>query len=116
VTTLTEGVLWTMFVTKLKLSAVALLLIAAGSAALVGQATAQKPAARQGLVPAPHASARRAEEAARSDDELDIVMLERAWVQAIPRRDAAIVNRVLADDFQGIDPVGNIFTKATYLP
>ena len=116
VTTLTRGVLWTMFVTKLKLSAVALLLLAAGSAALVGQATAQKPAARPGLVPAPDAPARRAQEAARSDDEIDIEMLEHAWAQAIPRRDAAIVNRIMADDFEGIDPVGNIFTKATYMP
>jgi RNA polymerase sigma factor (sigma-70 family) len=116
VTTLTRGVLWTMFVTKLKLSAVALLLLAAGSAALVGQATAQKPATRPGLVPTTEAPARRAEEAARSDDEVDIVLLERAWAQAIPRRDAAIVNRIMADDFEGIDPVGNLFTKATYLP
>ena len=43
-------------------------------------------------------------------------MLERAWAAAIPRRDAAIVNRIMADDFEGIDPVGNVFTKATYLP
>jgi ketosteroid isomerase-like protein len=116
VTTLTQGVLWTMFVTKLKLSTVALLLIAAGSAALVGQATAQKPAVRPRPVPTTEAPAGRAEEAARSDDEVDIVLLERAWAQAIPRRDAAIINRIMAEDFEGIDPVGNLFTKATYLP
>ncbi len=116
VTTLTQGVLWTMFVTKLKLSAVALLLIAAGSAALVGQATAQKPPEPPRRIPAPDAPAGRAQEAPRSDDELDIVMLERAWAQAIPRRDAAIVNRIMADDFEGIDPVGNSFTKSTYMP
>ena len=46
VTALTEGVLWTMFLTKLKFAAAALLLIATGSAVLVSQATAQKPAAR----------------------------------------------------------------------
>ena len=51
----------------------------------------------------PAASATRADEVSRRDDELDVVMLERAWVEAIPRRDAAIVNRILTDDFEGID-------------
>jgi ketosteroid isomerase-like protein/biotin carboxyl carrier protein len=41
--------------------------------------------------------------------------LDRAWAGAIPRRDTAFVNRILADDFAGIDPAGNIFTKAAYL-
>ena len=43
-------------------------------------------------------------------------MLERAWVDAITRRDAAVINRIMADDFEGIDPVGNVYSKATYLP
>ena len=43
-------------------------------------------------------------------------MLERAWADAITRRDEAVINRIMADDFEGIDPVGNVFTKATYLP
>ena len=43
-------------------------------------------------------------------------MLERAWADAITRRDAAVINRIMADDFEGIDPAGNIFTKATYMP
>jgi RNA polymerase sigma factor (sigma-70 family) len=113
VATLTEGVLRTMFLTKLKLAAVAMLLIITGSAALLGQASAQKTSGLQPIVPIPAAPANADPP---RDDELDIVMLERAWVDAIPRRDAAIVNRIMADDFEGIDPVANIFTKATYMP
>jgi ketosteroid isomerase-like protein len=122
VTTLTEGVLRTMFWTKLKLAAVVLLLITAGSAAPIGQATAQKPnpdpkpLERPGIVTDPAATPKGVDDSAPRDDELDVVLLERAWVDAIPRRDAAIVNRIMADDFAGIDPVGNIFTKATYMP
>jgi ketosteroid isomerase-like protein len=122
VTTLTEGVLRTMFWTKLKLAAVVLLLITSGSAALIGQATAQKPnpdpkpLERPGIVTDPTATPKGVNDSAPRDDELDVILLERAWVDAIPRRDAAIVNRIMADDFEGIDPVGNIFTKATYLP
>src|SRR5262249_25099669 len=50
------------------------------------------------------------------DDEIDLIMLERAWVDAIRRRDAAVVSRIMAEDFEGIDPAGNVFTQATYLP
>jgi protein SCO1 len=100
------GVLRTMFITKLKVAAAALLLVMTGSAVLVSQATAQKPSTRQGIVSSPAA---RSDEAAPRNDELDIAMLERAWAEAIPRRDAAVVNRVVADDFEGIDPVGNIY-------
>ena len=48
VSALTEGVLWTMFLTKLKVTAAALLLIGPGSAVLVSQATAQRPSAPHG--------------------------------------------------------------------
>ena len=75
VTTLTEGVLWTMVLTKLKYAAAALLLIATGSAILVSQATAQKPTARPGAV------GKAAPPAAGStpvpDDAVDLQMLER---------------------------------------
>jgi hypothetical protein len=105
-----------MFLTKLKLAAVTILLIMAGSAVVFSQATAQKPSSRSGIVGNPTAPAKGAEDAAPRDDELDVVMLERAWADAIPRRDAAVVSRILADDFEGIDQVGNLITKATYLP
>ena len=49
-----------------------------------------------------------------NDDETDVAMLDRAWADAIPRRDTAIVSRILADDFTGVDPAGNTFTRATY--
>ena len=42
-------------------------------------------------------------------------MLKRAWADAIPRRDEAVVRRILADDFEGIEPLGNFFSKAAYL-
>jgi hypothetical protein len=42
-------------------------------------------------------------------------MLERAWADAISRRDATVINRIMADDFEGLDPAANAFTKATYL-
>jgi RNA polymerase sigma factor (sigma-70 family) len=114
VTNLTSGVLQTMFLTKLKLAAVAVVLVMAGSAVVFSQATAQKPEERTVAggrltpqAPAPTEAA--------LDDELDVVMLERAWADAISRRDPAVVSRILVDDFEGIDPSGNIFTKASHL-
>jgi RNA polymerase sigma factor (sigma-70 family) len=116
---LTEGVLHTMFVTKLKLAAAVLFFIVTGSAVLMSQATAQKPGAGQGVVETTSASGRNASQSFSTstsrDEELDVVMLERAWVDAIPRRDGTLVNRIMADDFEGIDPVGNVFTKSTYI-
>jgi len=116
VTTLTEGVLRTMFLTKLKLVAAALLVIMTGSAVLVSQATAQKSPARPGIGDSPTAPTGATDGTAPRDEALDVELLERAWVDAIPRRDAAIIGRIMADDFEGIDPAGNIFTKATYMP
>jgi len=115
VTTLTEGVLQTMLLTKLKLAAAALLLITIGSAVLVNQATAQRPAEHAGIIDRSTGNAGAADQTALRDNSLDVEMLERAWVDAIPRRDEAIVNRIIAEDFAGIDPVGNLFSKATYL-
>ena len=42
-------------------------------------------------------------------------MLERAWIDAINRHDTAVVDRILADDFEGIDQAGNAFDKAAAL-
>jgi len=115
VTTLTEGVLQTMFLTKLKLAAAVLLVIMTGSAVLVSQATAQKSPGGVGINDSSTGEAGAAGETGPRDNSLDVEMLERAWVDAIPRRDVAIVNRIIAEDFAGIDPVGNTFTKAAYL-
>ena len=42
-------------------------------------------------------------------------MLERAWAEAIPRRDEVVIGRILADDFEGIEPLGAAFSKEEYL-
>ncbi len=109
VATLTQGVLWTMTFNKIKLVAAAILLIATCSAVLFGQASAQKAAEGGGVVQASAAAA------PASDDRIDLEMLERAWVDAINRRDTTVIGRILADDFEGIDPVGTTFTRASYL-
>jgi RNA polymerase sigma factor (sigma-70 family) len=114
---LTQGVLWTMFVTRLKLAAAALVLLAIGSAALFSQASAQK-ADRAGGRPAPPAPAGASgtsNAAPKTDDQIDLEMLERAWADAIGRRDTAVVSRILADDFEGIGPTGSPWSKADYL-
>ncbi len=90
----------------------ALVLIFTGSAVLVGHATAQKPRERASTASEPAALVG---ENRRSNDELDVVMLERAWADAIARRDDAVVNRIMADDFAGIDSVANVSSKETYL-
>ena len=50
-----------------------------------------------------------------ADDAVDLEMLERAWVDALNRRDASVVSRIIAEDFAGIDSAGSGFTKASYL-
>ena len=106
VATLTEGVLRTMVLTKLTFAAAACLSITIGAAVLVSQATAQKPAGQANMIDRLSTLSQAADQSATRDDELDVAMLERAWVDAIPRRDAAVVRRVLADDFEGINLVG----------
>jgi RNA polymerase sigma factor (sigma-70 family) len=115
VSTLAEGVLRTMFMTKIKLAAAAAVVILTGSAVLLGQASGQKPS--EGAADAGGRAAAVAQVLLGSrNDELDVKLLERAWADAIPRRDSAIINRVMADDFEGIDPAGNVFTKSSYMP
>jgi RNA polymerase sigma factor (sigma-70 family) len=115
VVALTEGALQAMFFSKLKLAAGALLVLATASAVALSQAPAQKfaePSNAGGFasnVSAPPV------QADLTDDEAEVAMLDRAWADAIPRRDTAFVKRILADDFAGIDPAGTTFTKAGYL-
>jgi hypothetical protein len=101
-----------MLITRIKFAAGALLLVATGSAALFGQASAPKaePAGR-GQAPATAAAGA----AGKSDDQIDLEMLERAWADALARRDPTVVGRILADDFEGIDPAGATFSKPAYL-
>jgi RNA polymerase sigma factor (sigma-70 family) len=111
---LTQGVLQTMIATRIKLAAAALLLVAIGSAALFGQASAQRSEiGRVGQTPG--AATARTTATPASDDQVDLEMLERAWADAVARRDTTVVNRILADDFEGIDQLGATVTKATYM-
>ncbi len=112
VATLTQGVLRTMYWTKLKLAIAATLVIMSGSAVVIGQAAGPRPTGSGEIgtttVKTAHAT--------RSGDELDLRLIESAWAEAMGRSDASIVSRILADDFEGIDPSGSLFTRATYLP
>jgi ketosteroid isomerase-like protein len=115
VTTLTEGVLWTMLLTKLKFAAAAVLLVAVGTAVLVSQATAQKPLVQEGAAEKSGITIVSAEKAVDADDAIDLDMLERAWVDALNRKNAAVVGRIIADDFVCIDSAGNRSNRQLYL-
>ena len=66
-----------MFLTKLKIAAMACLVLAAGSALLVQQATAQRPVSERGREATSQApSGLEAADSPASDDELDVLMLE----------------------------------------
>ena len=105
-----------MISSKLKLACGSLAVLAAASAVVVSRATVQKPQepsrTNAGAAAGPAAPS---DPVALADDATDLAMLDRAWADAIPRRDIAVVNRILADDFTGVDPAGNIFTKAKYV-
>ena len=115
VAALTQGVIKSMFLTKLKVAAAALVLVSTG-ALLVQQATAPRAASAQGTgtetsrldVDPPAAKP-------PSGAELDVAMLERAWLGALERSDRAVVDRILADDFAGVNTAGSTFTKDGYL-
>jgi ketosteroid isomerase-like protein len=102
-----------MIFTKFKLAAVALLVVATGSAAVLGQASDQRTE-RGRFVPARATLSERLV-APKSDDQVDLEMIERAWADAIARRDTAVVHRILADDFEGIDQAGDSFDKPAAL-
>jgi RNA polymerase sigma factor (sigma-70 family) len=108
VATLTQGVLRTMIHTKLKLAAASLLLIATGSAALLGQVS---PPGGSGNSPASPSRSPRVNGPPARGDEVDLEMLERAWIDAINRHDTTVVDRILADEFEGIDQAGETFKK-----
>jgi ketosteroid isomerase-like protein len=50
--------------------------------------------------------------AAAEDVPATIVKLENDWVAAIAKKDAATVDRLLADDFAGTSPTAHTFTKS----
>ena len=47
------------------------------------------------------------------DVEATITQLERDWVTAIVKKDAATINRLLADDFNGTSPTAHVYPKTS---
>lgn len=108
---LTQGVLRTMLFRRIQLAAAALMMAAVGSAALFGQSSDRGPA---GQPAAPRAPVR-VDLPDANDDRVDLEMLERAWADAVNRRDTAVISRILADEFEGVDLEGLGFNRAGYL-
>jgi ketosteroid isomerase-like protein len=49
----------------------------------------------------------------QSDAERYIIESERQWAESVATGDASVVERILADDFVGVDPKGRLYDKAT---
>jgi len=56
--------------------------------------------------------AARAQQSSTADVERYIVESERQWAESVANGDASVVERILADDFLGVDPDGNLYEKA----
>jgi len=41
-----------------------------------------------------------------------IIESERAWAESVATGDSSVVNRILADDFVGVDPKGRVYDKS----
>lgn len=48
----------------------------------------------------------------RAEDERYIIDSERRWAESVATGDASVVERILADDFVGVDPKGRLYDKA----
>ncbi len=57
-------------------------------------------------------SAARAEQSNTADVERYIRESESQWAESVANGDASVVERILADDFLGVDPDGNLYDKA----
>ncbi len=108
---LTQGVLRSMTFRRIQLAAAAFLMAAVGSAALFGQAADRGQAGQPAQAPPPV----RVDPSEMNDDRIEIEMLERAWADAVNRLDTAVVGRILADEFEGVDLEGLGFNRASYL-
>ena len=53
--------------------------------------------------------------AAAEDVPATITQLEKEWVAAIPKKDAATLERLLADEFAGTSPTAHTYTKTNAL-
>jgi ketosteroid isomerase-like protein len=56
--------------------------------------------------------AARAQQSSTADVERYIMESERQWAESVANGDASVVERILADDFLGVDPDGNLYEKA----
>ena len=57
-------------------------------------------------------SAARAQQSSTADVERYIKESESQWAESVANGDASVVERILADDFLGVDPDGNLYEKA----
>ena len=53
--------------------------------------------------------------AGQSKDGSALVRIEQTWASALEKQDAATLGCLLADEFQDVDPQGNISDRATTL-
>jgi len=56
--------------------------------------------------------AARAQQSSTADAERYIRESERRWAESVANGDASVVERILADDFLGVDPDGRFYDKA----
>ena len=53
-----------------------------------------------------------AREGSRHDAERYIIESERQWAESVASGNSSVVERILADDFVGVDPEGRLYDKA----
>src|SRR5690242_15802416 len=53
-----------------------------------------------------------AQQSSTADEERYIRESESQWAESVANGDASVVERILADDFLGVDPDGNVYDKA----
>jgi ketosteroid isomerase-like protein len=54
-----------------------------------------------------------AEEAGQKEAEAYIIKSEREWAESVAHGDVSVIERILADDFVGVDPDGKQYGKAS---
>jgi len=80
-------------------------------AAAIAAVSCTQAAPPEASTPAPAATAPAAAPAAAEDIEATISQLERDWVAAIVKKDTAVLNRLLADEFNGTSPTAHLYSK-----
>jgi ketosteroid isomerase-like protein len=88
------------------------LIVLAVVAAAFGVASCTQGAPPEPSSPEPAAIAPGVAPPAAEDVEGTITQLERDWVQAIVKKDAAALDRLLAEEFNGTSPTAHTYSKA----